>query len=74
MAGVSARFAEAVDRYNQASARQKSKIARELRRLGAESRRVRSRLSKTARDCARIQHEIESLHREAVRAVVSRGV
>jgi hypothetical protein len=72
MAGLGAALADAVERYNRASARQKSAIGRELARLARNARRLRARVARAGRECSRIQHELERLHNEAARFLVSR--
>ena len=74
VANVGARLTDAVERYNESSAGQKSKIAREMNKLSAELRQKRSAISKAGRDCARIQHEIEVLHRSVAQALAARQV
>ena len=72
VATLSARVSDAVDRYNRASARQKAAIARELARLSRTGRKMRARVARAGRECARIQHEIERVHNEAARFLVTR--
>jgi len=72
LVAVGTALSEAVDRYNNASARQRAVIAREMAGLSRRARRMRARLARAGRECARIQHELERLHNEAARFIVSR--
>ena len=72
LVAVGAALSEAVERYNNASVRQRAAIASEMARLARRARRMRSRLEWAGRECARIQHEVEQLHNEAARFIVSR--
>jgi hypothetical protein len=72
LATLGAALTDAVDRYNRASARQKAAIGRELAGLSRTARRMRARVSRAGRECARIQHDLERLHDEAARFLASR--
>jgi hypothetical protein len=74
VASAGAGLADAVDRYNLAPAAEKVAIGRELARLAPTARRMRARLRRAGRECARIQHEIERAHAEAARLLVVRVV
>jgi hypothetical protein len=72
LAALGAALTDAVERYNRASARQKAAIGRELARLSRNARKLRARVARTGRECARIQHDLERLHDEAARFLVTR--
>jgi hypothetical protein len=72
LAALGAALTDAVDRYNRASARQKAAIGRELARLSRNARKLRARVARAGRDCARIEHDLERLHDEAARFLVTR--
>lgn len=72
LVAIGGALADAAQRYNEASARQRRAIAREMASLARRARRMRARLARASRDCARIQHELEHLHNEAARFLVSR--
>jgi hypothetical protein len=73
IAAIAGGIADAVERYNRASARQQAPIGRELSRLTRRARRVRTRIARAGRECAHIQHELERMHNQAARLLVSRG-
>ncbi|RMF22617.1 MAG: hypothetical protein D6760_07085, partial [Deltaproteobacteria bacterium] len=71
VAELGARVAEAVDRYNAASARQKAAIVRELDRLGRRARRLRAELWRKNRPSWPIIERMEALHELAAQTLAA---
>ncbi len=73
VAGLGVQLADAIDGYNLAAGRQRTRIAREIDRMASRLRHDRGRLERAARECARIGHDLERVHQRVARALVVRA-